>query len=51
MTPPFRAGQPRRGFSAGLDALEALLVEKGSRPRNLAQRAAGSAARVRGDER
>jgi putative membrane protein len=32
MTPPFRRGQVALAFSTGLDALEALLVEKGFRP-------------------
>jgi len=32
MTPPFRAGQEALAFSAGLEALEALLVDKGFRP-------------------
>ena len=38
MTPPLRSGDVRLAFTAGLDALEALLVEKGFRddgaPRN-----------------
>jgi uncharacterized membrane protein len=31
MTPPFRAGREALAFAAGLDALEALLAEKGFR--------------------
>jgi putative membrane protein len=31
MTPPLRSGDVRRAFTAGLDALEAVLVEKGFR--------------------
>ena len=39
MTPPFHGGDVRGAFIAGLDALEALLVEKGFRPDGAARNA------------